>query len=939
MNNIVQNLIMLVIWESVVCLAVLAVRPLIKKKSNKIMRMLWIVVIARFLCPFAIESPLPTVWSHTSGETGVASVQDVNSVSRNASSLENVEMNGVTALGASKTEAQHRIAGKSESVSDAGIDGAAKATASDPGETGGIEQTKTESVVSDQDKTMREQGGNEELTTMTDHAQGVNAKTGFMPIAAFRSWISGKIGQTVIMIFGIIWAIGAFAFLVSGAVRYYMICKSLEEAILVRRWQGYPVKTSEISGVPMSFGVFHPGIYIPLSFYESEYEGDDSEFSVRQKKMILCHETMHLKRHDPLLKVAAFVMSALHWWNPLVWLCMRYINKDIEMACDEAVLSIIGRKNRGEYAETLFRFATKQSGISLMASFGETNAEGRIKNALRYRKPTFMGAILPIILVLGLGGCFAVRPYSNDENRKADQTDQEVGTEQVQKDKLANDASEDKIGDSQQAKDAVKDTGKDTTSGMSADPAVYEAYRKVIDDYIKQEECQYEDAAYDFIYFNDDDIPDLVINHGGYSLFCYVDGKVYTLMDHESDGIGGYKYFDYLERKGTIFTYGNSYAGAIGYHSIWFLNANYEFDKLVFVEDGSLVEEDDPYYQEIQKELAESRGWYFNGERISEEEAKNKFKEYSVDYDVEGYEGKNTIWLRVEKTWDEMKKILGGYDSREQTNDNAVKEQDKDVSSASLYEGFQNGTEKLYFDRFQGNGSGDFVTAVANALDTKKGYTLSEFKKLVCDVYEWPEEETEVYFDDLDCGQDGVIEKAMKIQGPEDAYSNDTIYILKEDAGKLYCTFGIGEFGRMSASFNKAGVYVEGGSGGAVTHSGEKGILDSAGTYHLINQWEEDGNYSINQIEENLVGADEIIKDAFHLGEDDLLIYVTEKIDGKTYAYFCAETVSNDDIYDVLTKAGKTVMHADEVNKLVRESEVRNGYTKELEDVPLVLFD
>ena len=726
MTQIIQYSLGIALWGSLVCLAVLLARPLIKKISNRFMRLLWVIVIVRFLCPLAIESPIPIVWTNTSESYSKSNVEndlsiknENNSVGKNSSdTLERpiqVDLIPLDSSGATTAETSVRTS------SGASVES----------------ETRTMEMSSDT--------SNDSKVERNDKSTSKS-----FSIASIGAWFASDFGQMILMICGIAWVIGSVALLAIGAYKYWMICRSLDEAIFVKKWKNYPVKVTDYSGVPMSFGIFHPEIYLPPSFDDCDSVKRNATFSFRQKKMILLHEGMHLKHHDPLLKLVTYIMLAMHWWNPLVWLCVKYINIDIEMACDEAVLAKIGRRNRGEYAEALFSFAMKQSGISMIASFGESNAESRIKNTLRFRKPTMLGTALAMILVLGLSGCLALNPFGTGEKKQDDGTDQEVISEQLQ----ANETPENAIPEND-----------NENSGALADS-----------DHVQTDE--------------------------------YSDVKSET---------------NEVDATGTTDTENIS------------------------------------------------------GEKIS------------LD------------------------------------------------SPASLYEGFKNGTEKLYFDRFQGEESGDFTTEVRNVVENGKGYSLSEFKKLVCGVYEWEENETTVKFDDLDCGQDGVMEMAMKIEGPyASGYGNSTYYIIKESEGRLYCTFGFDEFGRTGASLNKVGYYSQWGSMGAVTHGGECGILDADGVYHLNYKSEEDGIYSNwkDKIDENLVGADEILRNTFHLeGEYDLL-YCTVHTTKKDYACFFSETVSDDEIYDALTKAGMNVMHWNEIKKIMDEVSAGNGYTEEMENAP-----
>lgn len=187
----------------------------------------------------------------------------------------------------------------------------------------------------------------------------------------------------------------------------------------------------------------------------------------------------------------------------------------------------------------------------------------------------------------------------------------------------------------------------DNTNTTNSDYA--QEYIKIID----KIEAEYPNSKYDLIYFNNDSIPDLVVDGPGLNLYMYENGKVYTLMENESVGIGGSKYFDYLEKKAALYNYGNGYAGAISQVIIKILNSKREFDEFTIISEGADIEPTDSMYEQVQKELAETAGYYYNGKKISEEEFNNKLKESSVSSNEKDYKG-----LYGNKTAEEVKKQL-----------------------------------------------------------------------------------------------------------------------------------------------------------------------------------------------------------------------------------------------------------------------------------------
>ena len=224
--------------------------------------------------------------------------------------------------------------------------------------------------------------------------------------AAMTSWFQSVPGKCFVNVCGVIWAFGMTLCLLYGILLYVRLSRKLGEAIPAGEWNKYPVKSSDVSGVPMSFGILHPGIYVPAFFREDSIK----KIEAREKEMILQHEATHLSRRDPLWKMLSLLALCVHWWNPLAWLCIRLFHQDMEMACDEGVLARIGQDKKKEYASALLHFAKRQSGLSLSAAFGESNAESRIKEVLKFKKTPIWLSILLTSLVVLLGGCLATKP-------------------------------------------------------------------------------------------------------------------------------------------------------------------------------------------------------------------------------------------------------------------------------------------------------------------------------------------------------------------------------------------------------------------------------------------------------------------------------------------------------------------------------------------------
>ena len=57
-------------------------------------------------------------------------------------------------------------------------------------------------------------------------------------------------------------------------------------------------------------------------------------------RIVLAHELAHVRRSDWVVQMAAELLCAAYWFNPLVWLASRRLRLESEQACDDAVLTL-----------------------------------------------------------------------------------------------------------------------------------------------------------------------------------------------------------------------------------------------------------------------------------------------------------------------------------------------------------------------------------------------------------------------------------------------------------------------------------------------------------------------------------------------------------------------------------------------------------------------
>ena len=152
-------------------------------------------------------------------------------------------------------------------------------------------------------------------------------------------------------------------------------------------------------GTPFVLGLLRPRIYVP--------EGMD-DMALPQ---VLAHERCHIRRGDHLVKPLAFLLLALHWFNPVLWAAYVLLGRDMENACDERVLRGVDGAGRAAYSRALVACAVRQRPAAVCPlAFGEVAVQERVKNAMNGKKPAVWAAVLLAIAAAVIAVCFLTSP-------------------------------------------------------------------------------------------------------------------------------------------------------------------------------------------------------------------------------------------------------------------------------------------------------------------------------------------------------------------------------------------------------------------------------------------------------------------------------------------------------------------------------------------------
>lgn len=191
-------------------------------------------------------------------------------------------------------------------------------------------------------------------------------------------------GQRVLAVLPAVWLGGVLAMLAYYLAANWLLRRSLRAATLA----GQGIWVSKNLRSPLLVGVLRPRIYLP--------EGLPSQDAA----YVLLHERTHLAHGDHFTKPLAYLVLCAHWFNPFAWLAFRFLCRDMEMWCDEAVLERLPGPAKKEYSSLLLQFAQQPAPqLAAPVAFGEHSAKARIKNILRFKKPALWLTALCVLLV------------------------------------------------------------------------------------------------------------------------------------------------------------------------------------------------------------------------------------------------------------------------------------------------------------------------------------------------------------------------------------------------------------------------------------------------------------------------------------------------------------------------------------------------------------
>lgn len=199
----------------------------------------------------------------------------------------------------------------------------------------------------------------------------------------------------------LVWAAGAAAMLAYAALSYGRLRMRVATAVRLRD----NIFQSERVESPFVLGVFRPRIYLPFWLPEEHLDS------------VISHEQAHIRRKDHWWKPLGFVLLAVYWFQPLLWLAYWLFCRDIESACDEKVIRRLDPARRADYSQALLACSTGRRSVALCPlAFGETGVKQRVKGVLSYKKPAFWLAVLAVVVCGAVAVTFLTDPVDTVPN-------------------------------------------------------------------------------------------------------------------------------------------------------------------------------------------------------------------------------------------------------------------------------------------------------------------------------------------------------------------------------------------------------------------------------------------------------------------------------------------------------------------------------------------
>ena len=370
MQAVFKLVLQMSITASYVIAAVIVLRLLMKKLPRKFSYYMWYAVLFRLCCPFSIKSAISIF--NLSLRKGDSVIMDLSTVPVSPASMQETASGAIDVGVAEITEAVNQTLSPS-SAAPAGIS---------------------------------------PVITPPSNAVGVS------PVPAVSAAETAGIDPVAVLT--AVWLIGIAVLAVCALVSYLRLKKSVRFSAPLDSLLYKNVRQADI-GSSFLLGLIRPTIYVPFSLTGKTLE------------LVLTHERYHLKRRDNWVRALSYCLLCVHWMNPLCWLAYYLMIKDMEISCDEFVLSGDADIRKIYSSALLNAAANKGFNIFYTVSFGGVNVKERIKNVMSYKKGRRTVSVIAAVLCIVLLAAFTLngKPAASANDPGSDEPTHSSGSSSI----------------------------------------------------------------------------------------------------------------------------------------------------------------------------------------------------------------------------------------------------------------------------------------------------------------------------------------------------------------------------------------------------------------------------------------------------------------------------------------------------------------------------
>ncbi|HEY0627491.1 MAG TPA: M56 family metallopeptidase [Allosphingosinicella sp.] len=200
-----------------------------------------------------------------------------------------------------------------------------------------------------------------------------------------------------------IWSGGAAVFLIWQWASYRMFLRRIEASATAAEppvFGGIGTIASHAVQGPLALGLLKRRIVLPADFIE--------RYTPTEQRLALEHELTHHLRGDMWWNMAALLMLAFNWFNPVAWFAFRAFRADQELSCDAAVTADASANEKHDYGCALVKAASHPGLITVCPLNHADQLKRRLKMIKNHRSSLLrsiggtavLAALLPAGLVL-----------------------------------------------------------------------------------------------------------------------------------------------------------------------------------------------------------------------------------------------------------------------------------------------------------------------------------------------------------------------------------------------------------------------------------------------------------------------------------------------------------------------------------------------------------